>query len=431
MKTVSLFWFRRDLRLEDNVGLYYALSESTPVLPIFIFDKVILDDLEDKSDARVTFIHSQIENIQSKLKTIDKAMEVHYGNVMDVFSILAEDYTIEHIYCNHDYEPYALRRDADVKKWAESQQIGFSSFKDQVIFEKNEVVKNDGSPYTVFTPFSKKWKALLQDDSFHPWTSESKLDCLTDGVCILPTLSDMEFSRSSVAVDSYSMTEELLFDYKVNRDFPFKTGTSKLSTHLRFGSISIRQACREIENKSESFLNELIWREFYMQILYHFPQVINHNFRRKYDAVNWLNNEEEFQRWCDGKTGYPLVDAGMRQLNETGWMHNRVRMVVASFLCKHLLIDWRLGEAYFAKKLLDFELSSNNGGWQWAAGTGTDAAPYFRIFNPYTQRKRFDPDWQYCKKWIPELNTADYPEPIVKHELARQRCLDAYKTALN
>jgi len=432
MTEVNLFWFRRDLRLEDNHALFRALEGRLPVLPIFIFDRSILDDLEDKTDCRVTFIYDLIQNIHQRLTDKGKRFEVYFGDVLETFSKLSEDYIIRHIYCNKDYEPYAIKRDNSVAEWAKSKGIGFSSYKDQVIFEQSEIVKDDGSPYVVFTPYSKKWKKAADHQSvFKCWVSELHISKILEGKKEMIGLEEMGFLPSRIKVPAFSLKTDLLRNYSSNRDLPYLQGTSRLSSHLRFGSVSIREICRQIRQQSESFLNELIWREFYMQILFQFPDVVLHNFRRKYDAVQWRNDKEDFKKWCEGNTGYPMVDAGMRQLNATGWMHNRVRMIVASFLCKHLLIDWRWGEAYFARKLLDFELSSNNGGWQWAAGTGTDAAPYFRIFNPYTQRKRFDPDWQYCKTWISELNTANYPEPIVKHELARQRCLDAYKRALN
>ncbi len=429
----TLFWFRRDLRLEDNAGLYHALKSGKQVIPVFIFDKNILDDLEDKADKRVQFIHLQITNIHQQLQGLGSSLVVKYGNPIQVLQQLIEDYKIKDIYTNEDYEPYAIKRDEQVNQLLSAKGGKLHSCKDQVIFEKQEVVKDDGLPYTVFTPYSKKWKAKLSPFYLKAYASSKYFNSFSKAhsVGIIPSLAFMGFHTSQVQFPATIANENIITYYDTTRDYPAIHGTTQLSVHLRFGTISIRGLAAIALAKNEKFLNELIWRDFYQQIIWHFPHVVNSCFRAEYNSIPWRNNETEFTAWCDGKTGYPIVDAGMRQLNATGWMHNRVRMVVASYLTKHLLIDWRWGEAYFAKKLLDFDLASNNGGWQWAAGCGVDAAPYFRIFNPRLQTEKFDKDLKYILHWIPELNSFDYPAPIVNHEEARKRCLAAYKIGLN
>jgi len=433
---VVLFWFRRDLRLDDNVGFYQALQENVPVLPIFIFDTEILDNLP-KTDARVTFIHEQVTKLDGQLSTDYGSGVAQFHDTPEaVFKKLVQDYTVEAVYTNQDYEPYAKKRDAQIKDFLDDKDIPFKAFKDQVIFEKEEVVKDDGDPYIVYTPYMRKWK-----ENFKPSTDLVEYDTLDDldknlfQSKSLPKLSleDMGFEESSIKVPDYTVSSELIQKYEDTRDYPAKEkGTSRLGPHLRFGTVSIRKMVKKaIDEKNETFWNELIWREFFMQILWHFPHTVNEAFRAKYDRIEWRNNEDEFEKWKKGKTGYPLVDAGMRELNETGYMHNRVRMLVASFLCKHLLIDWRWGEAYFAEKLLDYEMASNVGNWQWAAGSGVDAAPYFRIFNPTTQIKKFDKDKKYINEWVPELQEMDYPEPMVDHKMARERCLKTYKEAVS
>lgn len=446
MSKINCFWFRRDLRLEDNAGLYHALKSGLPVLPVFIFDKNILEDLEVEDDARVTFIHQQIERIAEELKAYDSSILVKHGRPTEVWKEVERAYNIEKVFTNHDFEPYALKRDEEVKTFLASKEIGFESFKDHVIFEKNEVLKDDGKPYTVFTPYSKKWLAKLDsgfgltnkkqpitEDSFYlksyP-TLKYSANFLKINFLEIPSLAGIGFKASKINFPSTSVAQGIIRHYDQTRDFPAQLGTSRLGIHFRFGTVSIREKARKSVGLNKTFLNELIWRDFYAMILSHFPQVIGHAFRPEYDNIRWRNDEVEFKAWCEGKTGYPLVDAGMRELNETGYMHNRVRMVTASFLTKHLLIDWRWGEAYFAKKLLDFDLASNNGGWQWAAGCGTDAAPYFRIFNPTSQLEKFDKDMKYVKKWVPEYGTDAYPAPIVEHTMARERCLKVYKAAL-
>lgn len=428
---VCIHWFRRDLRLEDNHALYEALNSGFPVVPVFIFDKAILEKLEDKNDRRVHFIHTQLRQIQEKLIKQGSTLDVRYGTVDEVWKQLLNDYTVRCVYTNHDYEPYARQRDERMKMFFETAGISFSTFKDQVIFEKDEVLKDDGKPYTVYTPYSRKWMARLNEHSFDAFPSGKLLQKFHEQQEIrIPSLEEMGFTRSDEAFPPTSVSDDIIAHYGDTRDFPALNGTSRLGVHLRFGTISIRQYAAWGKKLSFSWLNELCWREFYMMILWHFPHAADRAFKPAYDHIKWRNNETEFSAWCDGRTGYPIVDAGMRELNSTGYMHNRVRMIVASFLTKHLLIDWRWGEAYFASKLLDFDKSANNGGWQWAAGSGCDAAPYFRIFNPYEQTKKFDPDFKYIRKWVPEFQDFSYPQPIVDHKAARERCLATYKAAL-
>ena len=427
MKKVSIFWFRRDLRLEDNHGLFQALSSEVPVLPLFIFDTHILDRLPTKRDARVEFIHRSLQHVQEAL---GGHLCVKHGNPEDVFRSLFQEWEVVKIYTNHDYERYGLERDTKIKAIAQENGIQFQSYKDQVVFEKDEVLSGAGTPYTVFTPYSRKWKALLQEMELPNYPSATLSNYVADKFTI-PSLSDIGFQSSGLVFPGQDVEDGLIKSYATDRDFPAKPGTSRLSVHLRFGTVSIRSLVRRALGKSEVWLNELIWRDFYFNILHHFSHISEgHSFRKEYDRMNWRNNEEEFKAWCEGKTGYPIVDAGMRELNATGFMHNRVRMIVASFLVKHLLIDWRWGEAYFAEKLLDFDFAANNGGWQWAAGSGCDAAPYFRVFNPTLQTQKFDQSLAYIKKWVPELQELTYPAPIVNHEFARARVLEAYKVAL-
>jgi len=432
MQKVNIIWFRRDLRLEDNTALSHALRSEIPVLPIFIFDKNILDKLEDKSDRRVAFIHSVLNEMQQKLLKLGASLEVYYGTPLEIFKSLVNKYQVEQVFTNHDYEPYALEREKVITQLLENHQARLVTFKDQVIFEKNEVIKEDGSPYTIFTPYSRKWKATLLEEHLQYFDTQKYVyNFFQQADFAIPSLQSMGFNEVEKSFPSKSLDEELVKKYADQRNFPAIEGTSKLGIHLRFGTISIRELARKSRGLSETFLNELIWRDFYHMILFHFPQVGQYKaFKQAYDTIEWRKNEDEFERWCNGLTGYPIVDAGMRELNTTGFMHNRVRMIVASFLTKHLLIDWRWGEAYFAQKLLDFDLAANNGGWQWAAGSGCDAAPYFRIFNPYLQTQKFDPKLEYIKKWVPEFQEFSYPAPIVVHEDARKRCLEVYGKAL-
>lgn len=427
---MNIFWFRRDLRIEDNNGFFEALKSGKEVLPIFIFDKNILDELP-KDDARVSFIHELLDKIDSELQKSGKNLAVFYGEPFQIFEEILSKNKVECVYTNHDYEPYAKKRDEQISNFLASKNINFKTYKDQVIFEKGEVVKDDLTPYVVFTPYSKKWKENFHKIQLDHSKSEELLSNIAYHSYPFLSLKDIGFEHSKIKVSPFDISKSLIENYESTRNFPALSGTSMLATHLRFGSVSIRKIIAKASaEKNETFWNELIWREFFMQILWHFPQTTTQSFRPKYDAIKWNNNEAEFQKWCEGKTGYPFVDAGMRELNATGFMHNRVRMIVASFLCKHLLIDWRWGETYFATKLLDYEQSSNVGNWQWAAGCGVDAAPYFRIFNPTEQVKKFDNDLIYIKKWIPELEEFSYPEPIVDHKFVRERCLRVYKDAV-
>lgn len=432
LQTVNIFWFRRDLRLTDNAGLYHALKSNNPVLPIFIFDRNILDKLTDKTDRRVGFIHEALEEMQSALIKIGSSFNFFYKTPVEAFEKLLQDYKIEKVFTNHDYDPYAIQRDESINVLLKTKGISFHTFKDQVIFEKDEVIKDDGKPYTVFTPYSRKWKSVVNDFHFKSYPSEKYFkNFYRQPVQTMLSLHSMGFKSVEFSFPAKTLQEELVKKYQEQRDFPAIDGTSKLSVHFRFGTVSIRQIAQQCRGLSETFLNELIWRDFYQMILWHFPQVGKGKaFKPAYDNIEWRRDVGEFEKWCQGQTGYPIVDAGMRELNVTGFMHNRVRMIVASFLTKHLLLDWRLGEAYFADKLLDYDLAANNGGWQWAAGSGCDAAPYFRIFNPYLQTKKFDPKLEYINKWVPELNELHYPKPIVVHEYARKRCLEVYAKAL-
>lgn len=428
---MTYFWFRRDLRLEDNLGLWHALNSGNPVQGLFIFDTEILSRLEDKDDRRVSFIHAQLRRLKNELQKFGSDLRVEQGRPLDVWQKILEEKELRAAFSNRDYEPYAFERDGKVKSLLESHDIPFQQFKDHVLFEAEEVLKDDGTPYTVFTPYMRKWKTHFHSSMLEekPMEELSSNFARTEPLAI-PSHEDLGFVKNETYFPDHRIPEDILASYHETRDLPYLLGTSRLSVHLRFGTISIRSLHRKAIEKNEKYWNELIWREFYQMILVQFPHVVGGSFRPQYDRLEWLNNEEHFQAWCEGKTGFPIVDAGMRELNETGFMHNRVRMIVSSFLVKDLLIDWRRGEAYFARKLIDFELASNNGGWQWAAGCGCDAAPYFRIFNPDSQTKKFDPKFEYIRKWIPEFDSFDYPEPIVDHKQARLRALDFYKNEL-
>ncbi len=434
----TYFWFRRDLRVNDNHGFYQALHSGNKVKPIFIFDTNILSKLSQKNDARVEFIHQQLSNLKNiftgnhiDFEGLKSDIEVWYGDPVEVWTKILSTNTVAEIFTNTDYEPNAIIRDAKIAELCENNHCNFRSFKDQVIFEKSEVTKDDGLPYTVFTPYMKKWKLRYIENPPVQYPSESHLKNLaTFSFGEMPSLSDMGFEKSGLEIPSMQVEQGRIKNYEQTRDIPSVLGTSRLSIHLRFGTISVREKVLKGFKLSEKWVNELIWRDFYQQIIFHFPRIVNESFKPQYDKIEWLNDEKSFELWTQGKTGYPIVDAGMRELNSTGFMHNRVRMIVASFLTKHLLIDWRWGEAYFAEKLLDFDLASNNGGWQWAAGSGVDAAPYFRVFNPTLQTQKFDPEFKYIKTWVPEFGTAKYPKPMVEHSVARDRCLTTYKKGL-
>jgi len=435
-----IVWFRRDLRLQDNAALYHALKSGLPVRPLFIFDQNILSKLNDRADARVTFLHDTVTALQSECRDKGGNLLVHYGEPTKVWSTLAKDKDLHAVYANKDYETYANKRDDAVSTILSAAGMGMHTYKDQVIFDSDEVVKDDGNPYTVFTPYKRKWMAKLQsrmesplDGSYYfkSYPCEKYYSAFDSfEVPAVPSLAEMGFERSSLEIPSTEVSQRIIKEYDKQRNFPAVDGTSRLGIHFRFGTISIREKARKAIRLNETYLSELVWRDFYSMILQHFPHVETESFRPIYENVQWRDADSDFDAWCEGRTGYPIVDAGMRELNTTGYMHNRVRMIVASFLTKHLLIHWSRGERYFAEKLLDYDLASNSGGWQWAAGCGTDAAPYFRIFNPYTQATKFDKDRKYIKKWVPEVDTHSYPEPIVDHKEARERCLHAYKVGL-
>jgi deoxyribodipyrimidine photo-lyase len=429
---ISVFWFRRDLRLEDNVGLSKALEAGRPVLPLFVFDTEILSELELKQDARLEFIHQEVMLLHEQLKAKGSGMLVKVGKPIEVWAQLLREFQITAVFTNEDYEPYARQRDGEVKDLLASKNASFQAFKDQVIMAPGEVLKDDGKPYTIYTPFANRWRKQFTEVALAEAQSAKLLSrCLQDSFPSPPSLTDLGFAPAGIPFPPRWPSEATLQQYHQQRDLPaVDLGTSRMGLHLRFGTVSVRKLVAYALKLNQTYLGELIWREFFMQILHHFPQVVQQSFKPQYDRIQWLNNPDEFERWCQGRTGFPLVDAGMRELNATGHMHNRVRMVVASFLCKDLLIDWRWGEAYFASRLLDYELASNNGNWQWAAGTGCDAAPYFRIFNPDAQMKKFDPQGKYVMRWVPEFGTPAYPKPMVDHSMARDRCLAAYKEAV-
>ena len=432
MQIINICWFRRDLRLEDNAALYHGLKSNHPLLPVFIFDKLILDELEEKADRRVAFIHAALSEMQDQLTAMGSSLEIYYGNTVDVYTQLLKKYKVEKVFTNSDYEPYAKQRDAAVQKLLEAHGASLHNYKDHVIFEKGEILKDDGKPYTVFTPYSRRWKAALTGFYLKNYPAEKYFsNFFKQKPVTMPSLKSMGFEPVDKPFPAHQLHTALIKKYKEQRDFPALQGTSRLGVHLRFGTLSIRKLAAKAKELNETFLNELIWRDFYHMILWNFPKVGKGKaFKEAYDLIQWRNNEKEFDQWCKGMTGYPIVDAGMRELNETGFMHNRVRMITASFLSKHLLIDWRLGEAYFAQKLLDYDLAANNGGWQWAAGSGCDAAPYFRIFSPARQTENFDKQLKYIRKWVPELDEPSYPPPIVDHDFARKRCLEVYSKAL-
>ena len=432
--TINLFWHRRDLRIEDNSGLFKALTSGQKIQAVFIFDSNILNLLSDKEDARITFIYREISRLKAEYQSLGADLLVLYGDSIELIPQLALEMGADVVFTNRDYEPKAVLRDTRIDELLATHKIKFIGAKDHVIFEKDEITKGDGSPYTIYTPYANKWREKFKDQSYTPFPTENYFHYLAPiySAQQLLSLEEMGFKENKkIDFPPLTIPTEILQNYHETRDYPSIKGTSKLSIHLRFGTISIRKLVQVASTKNPVYLNELIWRDFYQMIIHHFPQSVKEAFKVKYERIEWEHNEIHFNAWCEGKTGYPLVDAGMRELNNTGFMHNRVRMVVASFLCKHLLLDWKWGAAYFAEKLLDYEEASNIGGWQWAAGCGCDAAPYFRVFNPTLQQQKFDPKFDYIKKWVPEFGTKAYPEPIIEHTFARDRVINRYKYALN
>lgn len=431
-KEIAICWLRRDLRLTDHAALYHALKSGVPVLILFIFDNEILNKLSDQKDPRVSFIYQTLKQLELKLNALGSSMLVKHGNPTEIWKEIIESHEVNGVFTNHDYEPYARQRDAQLDAFLAEKNISFHTFKDQVLFEKEEVIKDNGTPYTVFTPYFRKWRQQLDAFYLKPYPVEQYLDNLLPLAPLpFPALAAMGFTQSEQEFPAVNFAEKLN-EYELRRDYPADDATTHIGLHLRFGTVSIRAAANSaIAHHAEKWLSELAWREFYMMILWHFPRIVETSFKQAYDQIQWRNNEAEFEAWCSGKTGYPLVDAGMKQLNATGYMHNRVRMVVASFLTKHLLIDWRWGEAYFAAQLLDYEMASNIGGWQWACGCGNDAAPYFRVFNPELQAKKFDPESKYIFRWAPEYKQQKHVQPIVEHAFARDRILKVFKDALN
>jgi deoxyribodipyrimidine photo-lyase len=470
----SLVWFRRDLRLADHAALYQALRDGGPVWCVFVFDRDILDLLPSPQDRRVAFIHAALSELTQALQAKGGGLIVRHGSARSIIPQLAAELDAESVFINHDYEPAALERDAAVERSLQQQGRRLLSFKDQVIFERSEVLTGQGKPYSVFTPYKKAWLAKLEAFYLKPYPVERYLHALAPfdhhWHQPLPALAALGFEPSDLQQIGYrtgvSGAEHLLQDflaridsYRLQRDFPAVKGPSYLSPHLRFGTLSIRRvAALALERTrgadsegAATWLSELIWREFYAQILHHHPHVVGHAFRPEYDRLQFEDRPQWLQAWKQGMTGYPLVDAAMRQLSSTGYMHNRLRMVTASFLVKDLQIDWRHGEQHFADLLIDFDLSSNNGGWQWAASTGCDAQPWFRIFNPVTQSERFDPQGRFIRRYVPELNAVplrwlhapwqmpaleqqalhvsigkDYPLPLIAHDQARAQTLERY-----
>lgn len=425
---INFFWFRRDLRIHDNAGLYHALRSGRPVQPLFIFDKNILDQLEDKNDRRLVFIHRQLKNINEQLKIFGSTLLVIYGTPTDVWKKLSNEYEIENVFANNDYEPYAINRDDEINLLLSEKNTGFQSFKDQVIFEKDEIIKSDGRPYTVYTPYKNQWRKKINDACLKSYETEKYVKNFRKSSFIpIPSLKEIGFNDMKIEFISASPSISVLQNYSKLRDFPAANGTTHCGIHLRFGTVSIRELVRKGFDHSDTWVNELVWREFFMSLLWHFPFITEKAFKPAFEFLPWKNDLTEFEKWCDGITGYPIVDAGMRELNETGYMHNRLRMITAMFLTKYLLIDWKWGEAYFSKKLNDFELANNIGGWQWCAGTGADAAPYFRIFNMDLQTKKFDPQFNYIRKWVPEFQHLSYPKPMIDYSFARKRCIDFFR----
>ncbi|UCV28216.1 cryptochrome/photolyase family protein [Ferribacterium limneticum] len=461
-KEKALVWFRRDLRDHDHAALSAALAEAQQVYCAFVFDSNILDALPTRHDRRVHFIRESLIELDMALRAKGGGLIVRHGRAVDEIPALASQLGVSAIFTNRDYEPSAKRRDALVAEQLQADGIAFHGFKDQAIFDGDEVLTQAGKAFSVFTPYKNAWLKRLTAADCATWPCTGQL--AGQELAGVPRLDEIGFTPTDLVqlgIQPGMSGAEALWDdfaggrivrYGSLRDFPAVKGVSYLSVHLRFGTISIRQLVRKaLEQKADTWLSELIWRDFYFMILDHFPHVVGHAFKPEYDAIQWANRPEAFAAWCEGRTGYPLVDAAMRQLNHSGWMHNRLRMVVASFLTKDLGLDWRLGEQYFAEQLNDFDLSANNGGWQWASSSGCDAQPYFRIFNPITQSEKFDAEGKFIRRYVPELAKVpdkyihapwkmgrieqealgvvigrDYPAPIIDHATARDETLARY-----
>jgi deoxyribodipyrimidine photo-lyase len=441
----QLFWFRRDLRLDDNTALNELLEnikfdpKNSPqvVLPIFIFDTQILNQLKNPLDRRVQFILKTIQELKVQLQAQGTDLRVYHGNPVELIPQITQEFKIQSIYCNEDYDPYSRQRDSVVSDYCKKNGIQFLCFKDHVIFAKSEILNLKGLPYSIYTPYKKAW---LEKFKTHFLTlKKSKLSEVqiasafikTAPIPLPPSLPKEYFEIGDFKFPEINVPKKTIENYHLTRDIPsLLDGTSHLGIHLRFGTISVRKLIEKSGFLNEVFLSELIWREFFMQILWHYPQVVKKSFRPEYENIKWRQSKEDFERWSQGQTGFPMIDAGIRELLATGHMHNRVRMLVASFFSKNLLHHWYQGERFFAEHLLDYELAANNGNWQWAAGCGCDAAPYFRIFNPETQRTKFDPQDLYISKWVPEWKTLRYPNPMIDLKQSHHRALEVYKAGL-
>jgi len=427
---ITIFWHRRDLRFADNAGLAAALQSGHPVLPLFIYDQTILEKLPP-DDARLTFIFDQVERLAHEAREAGGGFLARYGKTEAVFEALLKAYDVAAVYTNEDYEPYATERDAVIAKLVEKHGAEFKAFKDQVIFAKDEVLTKNGKPSKVFGAYSKAWQAKVTPDDFKPHPSarlfkKENLASPQKGDASRPTLKEMGFERHEQwTPPAHLPPAKVVENYDQVRDLPAeKRGTTRLSVHLRFGTVSIRQLMQQAQELNNKLLNELIWRDFFMMLLWHFPNTATEAYDPKMRHLPYRDDEAQYRAWCEGRTGYPLVDAGMRQLNATGYLHNRARIATAGFLVKQLFIDWKLGEHYFSEKLLDYDMSNNVGNWQWMAGTGAVAAPWFRVYSPDSQQQQYDPDYEYVKQWVPEFGTDKYPAPIVDHKFGRERALD-------
>ena len=423
-----IFLFNNDFRLNDNGGLHHALLSGHKVLPVLIINK---ESLNHKKSHKVRYFKSVLKNLHQELQKYGSSLLVKIGETEEVISNLVEEYSAEAVYMNKKYDAWSVKSLRAIEAALEQINIPLFKFKDYMFFENKEILKNDGLPYTVYTPYKIRWKLKFEQTQEKGYESINYLDKLAKVNVALPDAilnSNYDSSMTSLKV---KLDDQTIMNYKEVRDLPAKKGTTLLSIALNYGIMSIREAIASVKFKSETLLDELIWRDFFIQIGANFPKVYNQAFKTKYDNIDWINNDIQFEAWCKGNTGIPIVDAGMRELNSTGFMHNRVRMVTASFLIKNLLIDYKWGEAYFAEKLIDFEPSINNCNWQWVAGTGCDSAPYFRVFNPVTQQQKFDKNFEYIKKWVPEFGTFNYPKPMVDLKTSRVRALAAYKLAVN